>query len=51
MYSAPIDATIGTHGRGVAIVTSPAPERSAAIADRFTAPVLPIEPPAITTRP
>ena len=33
MYSAPSAATTGTHDFGVATVTSPAPERSAPIAD------------------
>ena len=41
MYSGAIAATIGTHDRGVATVTRPAPDRSAPIAARCAAPVLP----------
>ena len=41
MYSGAIAATIGTHERGVATVTRPAPERSAPSAARCAAPVLP----------
>ena len=51
MYSGAIAATIGTHDRGVAIVTSPAPDRSAPIAARCAAPVLPIDPATTSTRP
>ena len=36
---------------GVATVTRPAPERSAPIADRCAAPVLPRDPATISTRP
>ena len=51
MYSGAMAATIGTHDRGVAIVTSPAPDRSAPSAARCAAPVRPLEPATISTRP
>ena len=51
MYSGAIAATIGRHAAGVATLTSPAPDRSAPIADRCAAPVLPIEPATINTWP
>ena len=51
MYSGPIADTIGWQAAGVAIVTRPAPERSAPIAARCAAPVLPSEPATISTRP
>ena len=41
MYSGAIAATIGRHDAGVATVTRPAPDRSAPIAARCAAPVLP----------
>ncbi len=41
MYSAPSAATIGRHDAGVATVTRPAPDRSAASAASAAAPVLP----------
>ena len=51
MYSGAMDATIGAHDRGVAMVTRPAPDRSAPIAARCAAPVRPREPATISTRP
>ena len=51
MNSAPSAATIGTHDAGVATVTSPAPDRSAAIAARAAAPVLPRDPATMSTWP
>ena len=42
---------IGWHAAGVATVTRPAPDRSAPIAERCAAPVLPREPATISTRP
>ena len=51
MYSAPSAATIGRQLAGVATVTSPAPDRSAAIAASAAAPVFPRDPATISTRP
>ena len=51
MYSGIIIASVGTHDRGVAIVTSPAPERSAPSAARCAAPVRPTDPAMTRTRP
>ncbi len=51
MYSGAIAARIGCTDRGVATVTRPAPERSAAIAARCAAPLFPIDPATISTRP
>ena len=51
MYSAPIAATIGCALRGVATLTSPAPDRSAPTAARCAAPVLPREPAMTSTCP
>ena len=42
MYSGAIAAMIGTHDRGVAMVTRPAPDRSAPSAARCAAPVRPM---------
>ena len=51
MYSGAIAATTATHDRGVAMVTSPAPDRSAPMAGRCAAPVRPSEPAMTSTRP
>ena len=51
MSSAASDATMGRQLAGVAIVTRPAPERSAAIPARNAAPVLPTDPATTVTRP
>ena len=51
MNSTPCDATTGWPPAGVAIVTRPAPLRSAPAAARTAAPVLPREPATISTRP
>ncbi len=51
MNSEPRAATIGAQDAGVAIVTRPAPDRSAAFAARYAAPVLPRDPATISTRP
>jgi hypothetical protein len=51
MYSGAIAATIGRHDLGVAIVTSPAPDRSAPVAARWAAPVRPTDPAMTRTLP
>ena len=51
MYSAPIAASTAWHDAGVAMVTRPAPDRSAPVAARCAAPVLPREPATTSTRP
>ena len=51
MYSGAIAAIVGRHDLGVAIVTSPAPDRSAPMAVRCAAPVFPSEPATTSTRP
>ena len=51
MYSGARAASVAWHDAGVAIVTSPAPARSAPIAARYAAPVLPGDPATIVRRP
>ena len=51
MYSGAMAARIGCTDRGVATVTRPAPDRRAAMAARCAAPLLPIDPATIRTRP
>ena len=51
MYSGAIAATIGRHDFGVAMVTSPAPDRSAPMAARCAAPDRPSDPAMTSTRP
>ncbi len=51
MYSGAMPARTAWHIDGVAMVTSPAPARSAPIAARYAAPVFPRDPATRSTRP
>ena len=51
MYSGAKAATAGWQTRGVATVTSPAPDRKAPTAASAAAPALPVDPAATSTRP